>query len=246
MSIVVPLKHWVRPRWVNSNGASKVICRPSEDTPSVPSRTVPPSFHFCCPVPSRGGTGRDGTGRDGIGPASRGALAFMMRRFSHSCWLNRSPVVAMTISLLKGQSTGSSKVIVDEPLTAVSPNRVQVFTIACPCISRVPWRIAKTFAPSERQSNRIPTEPKSMLLTKRYFDRAQIAVERHRRSMLKRLRCRPDLQSTTVEGVGGWGWGCVGGCRWVYIREWFKADSYDTFRLWQKSRHQVWLEPLLH
>ena len=38
-----------------------VPSRPASRRPSVPSRTVPPSFHFCCPVPSRGGTGRDGT-----------------------------------------------------------------------------------------------------------------------------------------------------------------------------------------
>ena len=38
-----------------------VPSRPASRRPSVPSRPVPPSFHFCCPVPSRGGTGRDGT-----------------------------------------------------------------------------------------------------------------------------------------------------------------------------------------
>ena len=59
--------------------------------------------------------------------------------------------------------------------------------------------MAKTFAPSERQRRSDPNASKPMLLTNRYRDRTQIAVERHRRSMLKRLRFRPDLQLAAVD-----------------------------------------------
>lgn len=52
------------------------------------------------------------------------------------------------ISLLIDQSTDLRRVIVDEPLIAVSPNCVHVLIVGFPCKSTIPSRTANTLAPT--------------------------------------------------------------------------------------------------